>query len=125
MTSHSRSVPSASPRTSRRGRRVGRAIRLPKVRDVTSVGSERRGGTGGGHEGLPDVKKPAPSVLRWWPMVVPVVIVLVGAWVYRWVDEDAFINFRIIDNLLGRAWRSSSTSVSTSRWTRIHCGCLP
>ena len=33
-------------------------------------------------------------------MLVPVVIVLVGAWVYRWVDEDAFINFRIIDNLL-------------------------
>jgi arabinofuranosyltransferase len=31
---------------------------------------------------------------------VPVVIVLVGAWIYRWVDEDAFINFRIIDNLL-------------------------
>ncbi len=33
-------------------------------------------------------------------MLVPVVIVLVGAWLYRWVDEDAFINFRIIDNLL-------------------------
>jgi arabinofuranosyltransferase len=33
-------------------------------------------------------------------VVVPVVIVLVGAWLYRWVDEDAFINFRIIDNLL-------------------------
>ena len=32
--------------------------------------------------------------------MVPVVIVLVGAWLYRWVDEDAFINFRIIDNLL-------------------------
>jgi arabinofuranosyltransferase len=32
--------------------------------------------------------------------LVPVVIVLVGAWLYRWVDEDAFINFRIIDNLL-------------------------
>ena len=33
-------------------------------------------------------------------MLVPVVIVLIGAWLYRWVDEDAFINFRIIDNLL-------------------------
>jgi arabinofuranosyltransferase len=41
-----------------------------------------------------------PSPLRWWPVVVPVVVVLVGAWLYRWVDEDAFINFRIIDNLL-------------------------
>jgi arabinofuranosyltransferase len=38
--------------------------------------------------------------VRWWPVLVPVVIVLVGAWLYRWVDEDAFINFRIIDNLL-------------------------
>ena len=36
----------------------------------------------------------------WWPILVPLVIVLVGAWVYRWVDEDAFINFRVIHNLL-------------------------
>jgi arabinofuranosyltransferase len=43
---------------------------------------------------------PARAVVRWWPVLVPVVIVLVGAWLYRWVDEDAFINFRIIDNLL-------------------------
>jgi arabinofuranosyltransferase len=40
------------------------------------------------------------SALRWWPVVVPLIIVLIGAWLYRWVDEDAFINFRIIDNLL-------------------------
>jgi len=32
--------------------------------------------------------------------VVPLVVVLIGAWVYRWVDEDAFINFRIVHNLL-------------------------
>ena len=76
------------------------AIRLRKGSDVTSVGSDAAAATEGGHEGLPDDKKPAPSVLRWWPVVVPVVIVLVGAWLYRWVDEDAFINFRIIDNLL-------------------------
>jgi arabinofuranosyltransferase len=38
--------------------------------------------------------------IPWWPILVPVVVVLVGAWLYRWVDEDAFINFRIIDNLL-------------------------
>jgi arabinofuranosyltransferase len=36
----------------------------------------------------------------WWPVIVPVVVVIIGAWIYRWVDEDAFINFRIIDNLL-------------------------
>ncbi len=33
-------------------------------------------------------------------LVVPSAIVLAGAWSYRWVQEDAFINFRIIDNLL-------------------------
>jgi arabinofuranosyltransferase len=33
-------------------------------------------------------------------IAVPLVIVLVGAWSYRWVQEDAFINFRIIANLL-------------------------
>ena len=32
--------------------------------------------------------------------MVPLLIVLAGAWTYRWVDEDAFINFRIIHNLL-------------------------
>ena len=33
-------------------------------------------------------------------ILVPLTIVLVGAWTYRWVQEDAFINFRIIGNLL-------------------------
>ncbi len=37
---------------------------------------------------------------RWWPVLVPVVVVVVGAWLYRWVDEDAFIDFRIVHNLL-------------------------
>lgn len=37
----------------------------------------------------------------WLPTVVPVAIVVVGAWSYRWVDEDAFIDFRIVANLLG------------------------
>lgn len=31
----------------------------------------------------------------------PAIIAVLGAWAYRWVDEDAFINFRIIVNLLG------------------------
>jgi arabinofuranosyltransferase len=39
-------------------------------------------------------------VVVWWPILVPLVIVLVGSWTYRWVDEDAFINFRVIHNLL-------------------------
>jgi len=35
-----------------------------------------------------------------WPVLVPVLLVVGGAWAYRWVDEDAFINFRVIHNLL-------------------------
>ncbi len=53
-------------------------------------------------ESVPPARWPRRPValVRWWPVLVPLVIVLVGAWQYRWVDEDAFINFRIIDNLL-------------------------
>ena len=36
----------------------------------------------------------------WLVVCVPLVIVLAGAWSYRWVQEDAFINFRVIGNLL-------------------------
>jgi arabinofuranosyltransferase len=42
----------------------------------------------------------AQDRLAWWPLLVPLVVVLVGAWTYRWVDEDAFINFRVVHNLL-------------------------
>lgn len=38
--------------------------------------------------------------LSWLVLLVPVAIVLLGAWNYRWVQEDAFIDFRIINNLL-------------------------
>ena len=36
----------------------------------------------------------------WLVLSVPAVVVLAGAWSYRWVQDDAFINFRIIANLL-------------------------
>ena len=54
----------------------------------------------------PGADAAGPPVARWrrapawWPILVPLVIVLVGAWTYRWVDEDAFIDFRVIHNLL-------------------------
>jgi len=50
-----------------------------------------------------------PSILRrrdrsalysWLLVLGPLALVLGGAWSYRWVQEDAFINFRIITNLL-------------------------
>ena len=91
---------------------------------MTSVGPDAAATPEGGHEGPAHEKIPAPTVLRWWPVVVPVVIVLVGAWSYRWVDEDAFIIFRIIDNLLAGHGLVFNLG-SASRWTRIHCGCLP
>jgi arabinofuranosyltransferase len=62
-----------------------------------SVASEAGGAPGGA---LVGTLSPSTSSITWWPLLVPLVIVLVGAWQYRWVDEDAFINFRIIDNLL-------------------------
>ena len=36
----------------------------------------------------------------WMVLAVPVVVVVLGSWSYRWVQEDAFINFRIIGNFL-------------------------
>ncbi len=36
----------------------------------------------------------------WILVLVPTGIVLVGAWHARWVTEDAFIDFRIVANLL-------------------------
>lgn len=37
--------------------------------------------------------------LGWLLAAVPAVLALAGAWAYRWVDEDAFINFRILHNV--------------------------
>ena len=52
--------------------------------------------------GSSEDRLPAVGTPKWsWLMVaIPLVVVLVGAWSYRWVQEDAFINFRIIGNLL-------------------------
>lgn len=43
---------------------------------------------------------PAPvDVLRRWAVLVPVAALLVLAWQRRWVADDAFINFRVLDQL--------------------------
>ncbi len=36
----------------------------------------------------------------WIVLAVPALVLLVASWNYRWVQDDAFINFRIIGNLL-------------------------
>jgi arabinofuranosyltransferase len=50
-----------------------------------------------GHYGMSRFRT---TVLSWLVLAVPLIIVLVGAWTYRWVQEDAFIDFRVIGNLL-------------------------
>ena len=35
-----------------------------------------------------------------WAVLLPVVILLVGGWAHRWVSDDAFIDFRVVHNLL-------------------------
>lgn len=55
-------------------------------------------------------------------VAVPLVVVLLGAWSYRWVQEDAFINFRIIGNLL--AGHGPVFNVERgSKCTPTRCGC--
>ena len=64
-----------------------------------------------GVEAAVDAGRPSPAgpserprsyalFLSWMVLAVPLVIVLIGAWSYRWVQEDAFIDFRVIANLL-------------------------
>src|SRR5918995_7075974 len=33
------------------------------------------------------------------PAYLPATIVAIGGWSHRWVDEDAFINFRVLDQI--------------------------
>lgn len=44
--------------------------------------------------------RPRGSWRAWTATAVPAVFLAAAAWNYRWVQEDAFINFRIIGNLL-------------------------
>jgi arabinofuranosyltransferase len=39
----------------------------------------------------------------WWPVLaslVPAVMIGIGGWIHRWTDEDAFINFRIVSQIV-------------------------
>ena len=40
------------------------------------------------------------SRLRAVPVYVPVAMIAVGGWAHRWMDEDAYINLRIVDQIL-------------------------
>ena len=54
-----------------------------------------------GHDGSDGQDVAGSDTLRSWIVLgVPALIVLVASWIYRWVQDDAYINFRIIGNLL-------------------------
>jgi len=44
-------------------------------------------------------RSPRPALV-WAVVLVPVAVVLAGGWAHRWVAEDAFIDFRVVHNLL-------------------------
>jgi arabinofuranosyltransferase len=41
----------------------------------------------------------AAATVRAWLWVLPAVMIGIGGWLHRWTDEDAFINFRIVDQV--------------------------
>ncbi len=53
----------------------------------------------------PDDEPAAPTASRWQrlglaaPAYIPALIVAIGGWQHRWLDEDAFINLRIVDQI--------------------------
>src|SRR4029077_10770239 len=42
---------------------------------------------------------PAHRLLTRAPTYLPALIIAVGGWQHRWMDEDAFINLRVIDQI--------------------------
>lgn len=49
-----------------------------------------------------DAVRPASSRTRWlqWALLAaPVVVIIVAGWQRRWVEEDAFLNFRVVDQI--------------------------
>jgi len=71
---------------------------------------EQAATAGDGGSGHPDDDRSGSSrprgtgtrklALSWLVLAVPLTITLAGAWTYRWVQEDAFIDFRVVANLL-------------------------
>ncbi len=41
----------------------------------------------------------APRWLRTGVLLLPALLVGIGGWIHRWTDEDAFINYRIVDQI--------------------------
>ena len=84
--------------------RRGRVTAVPPAPGRAAPGvrsAERAGDTAGGAAHARIWRSSLIRVARtWWPVLVPLALVLAGAWTYRWVDEDAFIDFRVIHNLL-------------------------
>jgi arabinofuranosyltransferase len=43
---------------------------------------------------------PGSRTITWAVILVPVVVVVAGGWAHRWVADDAFIDFRVVHNIL-------------------------
>ncbi|MDQ6697041.1 MAG: hypothetical protein M3Z46_06235, partial [Actinomycetota bacterium] len=41
-----------------------------------------------------------PRLSRDVVLAVPALVILIGGWIHRWTNEDAYINFRIVDQVL-------------------------
>ncbi len=53
-----------------------------------------------GGPGAPTREVDRTSLLNWGVLAVPALVLAIASWAYRWVQDDAYINFRIIGNLL-------------------------
>ena len=53
----------------------------------------------GGDDAGTETPTTGVRMLRLGVLLVPAVLVGIGGWVHRWTDEDAFINFRIVDQI--------------------------
>jgi arabinofuranosyltransferase len=47
----------------------------------------------------PDAGPTASRPVRLLVLLLPAVLVGIGGWIHRWTDEDAFINYRIVDQI--------------------------
>ena len=64
----------------------------PDVTALPVVSSSRRGGVVGARR---------PGLTTWLAVALPALMVASGGWAHRWVVDDAYIDFRVVGNLVG------------------------
>src|SRR5690242_11614242 len=38
-------------------------------------------------------------LVRWVPLAAPALVIAIGGWAHRWMNEDAYINLRVVDQI--------------------------